>query len=198
MEAASAIGPVMQLVGVGLNTYSQVAASNVQAKFLQAQARSTEEQATFDERQFRRNASPTAGSSNAASAASDIDITRSSALFEQLDLAKQSKTQAQKHSGQIAANNTRFDARMVQRQISLTLRTGLQKGQYLNQIGREMTPSPGHIVAATHTTPTGRDKWLGHCPHTGPDPQKLKATIELRRCICQERASAATKVWTPR
>jgi hypothetical protein len=74
-------------------------------RFLHAQARSTEEQAAFDERQFRRNASLTAGSNNEASAASGIDIMRGSVLFDQLDLAKQSKIQAQsiRGGGQIAA-----------------------------------------------------------------------------------------------
>ena len=91
-----------------------------------------EEQAAFDERQFRRNASLMAGSNSAASAASgfDIDITRGSALFDQLDLAKQSKDSAQniRRGRQIAANNTRFDARMVRRQISFDTASGSSEG----------------------------------------------------------------------
>lgn len=136
-EAAAALGPLMNLGGTALGTISKVTAADVNAKALQAQARSIDAQTDFDVRQFRRNASLQAGSNNATAAASGIDITRGSALFDQLDFAKQSEIQAQsiKRAGTIESNNKRFDARMTRKQIPFDIAGGiLQGGSILTQL----------------------------------------------------------------
>ena len=73
MQALAAAGPVMQLAGVGLNAYSNVMASDIQAKSLQAQARSIEQDTQFQVNQQQREARLKSGTNNATMAASGAD-----------------------------------------------------------------------------------------------------------------------------
>ena len=171
MEAGSAIGPVMQLVGVGLNTYSQVAASDVHAKPLQAQARSMRSKPRLMSGSFAETrASWRDRTAQRLRHRALISISREAQRCS-ISLTWPSNQKIQpKTFGVVGKSPPTIHALMrgwCDVRFPLTLRAGLQKGQYLNQIGREMTPSPDHIVAATHTTPTGRDKWLGHCSAHG-------------------------------
>jgi hypothetical protein len=137
MEAIAAVGPVMKVAGVGLDTYSNVMASDVQAKSEQAQARSIEQDTAFQIQQQQRDTKIQAGTNNATMAASGLDITRGSPLFQQLDLAKQSEIEKQsiQRSGTIAANNLRFDARMTRRQIPFQIARGaMQSASILTKI----------------------------------------------------------------
>ena len=129
MQALAAAGPVMQLAGVGLNTYSNVMAADVNAKAQQAQARSIEEDTKFQIQQQQRDAKIQAGENNATMAATGLDITRGSPLFQQLDFARQSEIEKQsiQRSGTIAANNARFDARMTRRQIPFQAAQGAMR-----------------------------------------------------------------------
>src|SRR6185437_10179004 len=145
-EAAAALGPLMNLGGTAMSTISQVTAADVNAKALQAQARSIDAQTDFDVRQFRRNASIATGANNAAAAASGVDITRGSPLFDQLDMAKQTEIQAQsiKRSGTIESNNKRFDERMIRKQIPFDIAGGvLQGGSILTRLAGGLPPKVG-------------------------------------------------------
>jgi uncharacterized tellurite resistance protein B-like protein len=90
MQALAAAGPIMQVAGAGLNTYSNVMAADINAKSEQARARSIEEDTKFQIQQQQRDAKIQAGEQNATMAASGLDITRGSPLFQALDFAKQS------------------------------------------------------------------------------------------------------------
>jgi len=112
-------------------------ASDVQAKSEQAQARSIEQDTAFQIQQQQRDTKIQAGTNNATMAASGLDITRGSPLFQQLDLAKQSEIEKQsiQRSGTIAANNLRFDARMTRRQIPFQIARGaMQSASILTKI----------------------------------------------------------------
>lgn len=146
MEAVAAVGPVMKLAGVGLDTYSNVMASDVQAKSMQAKARSIEEDTKFQVQQQQREVKIAAGSNVATMAASGLDITRGSPLFRQLDFAKQSEIEKQsiQRSGTIEANNARFNARLIRRQIPFQIARGaMQSASILTKIAGGLPENGG-------------------------------------------------------
>jgi hypothetical protein len=146
MEAIAAAGPIMQVAGTGLNTYSNVMASDVNAKSLQAQARSVEENTKFEVQQQQREAKIQAGTNNATMAATGLDITRGSPLFQQLDFAKQAEIEKQsiQRSGNIEAANKRFDARMTRRQIPFQIARGaMQSASILTKIAGGLSEKGG-------------------------------------------------------
>lgn len=137
MQALAAAGPIMQVAGVGLNTYSNVMAADINAKSEQARARSIEQDTAFQIQQQQRDAKIQAGEQNATMAASGVDVTRGSPLFQALDFAKQSEIEKQsiQRSGTIEANNARFNARMTRRQIPFQIASGvLNAGSVLTQL----------------------------------------------------------------
>lgn len=127
MQAIPMLGMGAQLAGVGAGTVGNVMSADVNAKIQDIQARTIADNAAFDERQFRRKATLAAGSNVATAAASGIDITRGSPLFAELDFARQSEIEAQsiRRSGRIGAENARFGARMIRRQIPFTIAEGV-------------------------------------------------------------------------
>ena len=137
MQALAAAGPVMQVAGVGMNTYANAVSSDINAKALQSQARSVEEDTKFQIQQQQRDAKIQAGEQNATMAATGLDITRGSPLFQQLDFAKQTESEKQsiQRSGNIEAANKRFDARMTRRQIPFQIARGaMQSASILTKI----------------------------------------------------------------
>ena len=137
MQALAAAGPVMQVAGVGMNTYANAVSSDINAQALQSQARSVEEDTKFQIQQQQRDAKIQAGEQNATMAATGLDITRGSPLFQQLDFAKQTEIEKQsiQRSGNIEAANKRFDARMTRRQIPFQIARGaMQSASILTKI----------------------------------------------------------------
>lgn len=137
MQALAAAGPIMQVAGAGLNTYSNVMSADINAKAEQARARSIEQDTAFQVQQQQRESKIQAGEQNATMAATGLDITRGSPLFQQLDFAKQSEIEKQsiQRSGTIEANNARFNARMTRRQIPFQIASGvLNAGSVLTQL----------------------------------------------------------------
>lgn len=122
-QVAAAIGGASKVGGLGLETVAEVQAADISAKSQQAEARSIEEQAAFDERQQRRQARLLQGQANAIGAASGIDISSGSSLLMELDRAKQSEIEAQviRRSGNIAAQGKRYGARLARRSIPFTV-----------------------------------------------------------------------------
>jgi hypothetical protein len=149
MEAVAAVRPMMQLAGVGLNTYSNVMATDVQAKALDSQARSIEANTQAEVIQQQRDARLKAGTNNATLAASGVDITRGSPLWDALDLAKQSEIQKQsiQRSGAIEANNVRFQSRMTRRQMPFQIAQGaLRSANVLTKLAGPPQPGGGGRV----------------------------------------------------
>lgn len=122
MAALAAIGGASKIGGFGLETVSEIQAADISAKSQQAEARSIEEQAAFDERQQRRQARLMQGQANAIGAASGIDISSGSSLLMELDRAKQSEIEAQgiRRSGKIGADAKRYGARLARRSVATT------------------------------------------------------------------------------
>lgn len=117
MAAAAAGG--MQVLGTVGSTIANVQASDVNAKALDAQARSQLQQAEFDETQQRRENKFFLGDAIAKGAASGVAITSGSPLLHELDRVKQTEMQALniRYRGQNEANASRFQSRMTRRQI---------------------------------------------------------------------------------
>jgi len=122
MAALAAIGGISKVGGFGLETVAELQAADISAKSQQAEARSIEQQAAFDERQQRRQARLMQGKANAIGAASGIDISSGSSLLMELDRAKQSEIEAQgiTRSGSIAAQGKRYGARLARRSVATT------------------------------------------------------------------------------
>jgi len=121
-------------------------AADVNAKAEQARARSIEQDTAFQIQQQQREAKIQAGEQNATMAASGLDITRGSPLFQALDFAKQSEIEKQsiQRSGTIAANNARFDARMTRRQIPFQIARGaMQSASILTKIAGGLPEGQG-------------------------------------------------------
>lgn len=120
---AAAIGPVLQGAGMGLGVVSDVQQADIEAKSLQSEARSVEEQAAFDERQSRRQSRLLQGHANAQAAASGIDISSGSPLLLELDRAKQSEIEALsiRRAGKMGADARRYGARLARRSIPYTV-----------------------------------------------------------------------------
>lgn len=109
MEAVAAAGPVMQLAGSAMGTVSNVMASDVQAKSLDAQARSIEQDTQAQVNQQQRKVRLQAGSNNATMAASGLDITRGSPLFDQLDYTNKLKLKSKAFNGAAQSKPTTLD-----------------------------------------------------------------------------------------
>lgn len=118
-QAAGLIGMGTQLLGTGAGTVGNVMSADVNAKIQDIASRTITENAQFDERQFRRKAEIAKGSNIATAAASGVDITRGNALFDQLDMAKQTEIEAQsiRRAGKIDSDAKKFESRMTRRQI---------------------------------------------------------------------------------
>jgi len=116
---AAAAGMGLGVLGAVGGASAKAMAADVDAKQLDARARSIEQQAAFDETQQRRQNKLFLGEQNATAAASGVAITSGSPLLHELDRVKQTEIQAQniRISGQNAAAATRFQSRIVRREI---------------------------------------------------------------------------------
>lgn len=138
MAAAAGLG--LGLVGTVGSTTADVMASDVNAKGKQAQARSVQAQAEFDETQTRRRNQLLLGEAIAQGAASGVSISSGSPLLMELDRVKQTEIEALniRRSGQNAANALRFDARMIRRRIPFQILGGVAKsGSILSQYAED-------------------------------------------------------------
>lgn len=113
------VGAGLQVLGSVGSTIVNVQASDVNAKQLDAKARSIDQQTDFDVMQQRRDNTLFLGEQNANAVASGVAITSGSPLLKELDRVKQTEMQAQniRASGQNAAAATRFQSKMTRRQI---------------------------------------------------------------------------------
>jgi hypothetical protein len=126
MAAAAA---ALQVVGAVGETAANVSASDVNAKGLDAQARSIDQQTTFDVTQEQRRNRLMLGKGIARGAASGVSISSGSPLLHELDRVKQASIQEQsiQRSGNINAANTRFASRMERRKIPFQILAGVTK-----------------------------------------------------------------------
>lgn len=132
---AAAAGAGLGILGSVGSTIANVQAAYVTAKSLDARARSIEQQAAFDETQQRRTNKLYLGQSNADAAASGVAITSGSPLLHELDRVKQTEIEGQniRISGQNAEAATRFQLRMVRKQIPFQIIGGAaQAGSILS------------------------------------------------------------------
>ena len=126
-QAAGLIGMGTQLLGTGAGTVGNVMSADVNAKIQDIQSHTIAENAAFDERQFRRKSQIAQGANTAVAAASGVDITRGSSLFQSLDFAKQSEIEAQsiRRAGKIESDAFKFQSRMTRRQIPFDIIGGV-------------------------------------------------------------------------
>lgn len=133
---AAGIGTGMSMLGSAVSTASDVMATDLNANAMQAEARSVEAQADFDETQQRRVAKLDQGKANAIVAASGISMSSGSPLLMELDRIKQSEIEALsiRRSGKMQAESLRFGARMQRRSIPWKIVGGvLNQGSILSQ-----------------------------------------------------------------
>ena len=147
-EAAAGLG----IAGAVGETVANVQASDVTAKGLDAQARSIDQQTTFDVTQQQRKNRLMLGDANARGAASGISISSGSPLLHELDRVKQASIQEQsiQRSGNIHAANTRFQSRMVRRQIPFQILAGVTK---LGSMGASAFGGGGGGAGGTSPSP---------------------------------------------
>jgi hypothetical protein len=124
---AAAAGMGLGVLGAAGSTAANVRADDVNAKSLDAQARSIEGQTAFDVAQQRRKAALYLGEANAIGATSGVAITSGSPLLHELDRVKQTEIEAQNIGirGQNAAAVTRFKSRITRGQIPFDILGGV-------------------------------------------------------------------------
>lgn len=163
MAAAAGLG--LGLIGNIGSTIANVQTADVNAKSLDAQARSEEAQAAFQETQQRRENQFYLGNAVAKTAASGVAITSGSPLLHELDRVKQTEIQALniRYQGQNAANASRFQSRMVRRQIPWQILTGIAgAGSSLTQYaGNGGFRGGSGYGTASPTASSGLNNWYG-------------------------------------
>lgn len=130
------VGIGSQMLGSALGTASDVMATDLNANAMQAEARSVEAQAAFDETQQRRASKLDQGKANAIVAASGVSLSSGSPLLMELDRIKQSEIEALsiRREGKMQAESLRFSARMQRRSIPWKIAGGvLNQGSILSQ-----------------------------------------------------------------
>lgn len=125
-----AVAMGMQGAGIVGGTIAKVQEADLTAKGLQAEARSIEAQAAFDETQQRRRNRLLLGQANAQAASSGIDISSGSPLLLELDRVKQAEIEALsiRRHGSIQAEGRRYGARLARRSIPWTILGGMLQG----------------------------------------------------------------------
>ena len=125
-----AVGMAMQVAGAAGGTIAKVQEADLTAKGLQAEARSIEAQAAFDETQQRRKNRLILGEANAQAAASGVQISSGSPLLLELDRVKQAEIEALsiRRAGSIQAEGRRYGARLARRSIPWTILGGILQG----------------------------------------------------------------------
>lgn len=123
--ALGIVAAAAAVAAAGVATYSAVQQSEQQAKLAKSVQRQKEQDAqtvrdtaAFEETQNRRRLAILAGTQEANLAASGIDTSSGSALFYQIDLAKQSEMQnlAIRRGGVIDASGKLFESRIAKYQ----------------------------------------------------------------------------------
>jgi hypothetical protein len=119
-EYAAIIGALAAVaVSTGIGIYSAVSSANTQqdlqeanSKALEQQAKSQEDAAAYEERQFRRKAAFLLGKQQAIYGASGLDPSSGSPLLQELDNVRQSELEAQniRRGGDVAAASSRFES----------------------------------------------------------------------------------------
>ena len=128
--AAIAGGAGLGLAGTGGKTIAQVKAANANAAGLEYEARSIEDQTTFDVAQERRRQKILQGQGNAITAASGLDPTSGSPLLMELDRVPQDELEVQSiaRSGRVAATTRRYGANLEKGRIPYRILGGVMQG----------------------------------------------------------------------
>ena len=102
-------------------------ARDANAKGLAAEAVSAEQNAAYQEGNFRRQATLVQGEANAQAAASGVSLTSGTTLFHELDRAKQAEIEALniRRTGQVQAQGLRFASKMERRKIPFDIIGGV-------------------------------------------------------------------------
>jgi len=151
--AAGGIGMGLGILGSIGSTIANVQASDVQAKALDAEARSVKAQTEFEEEQQRRKNRLLLGQANAQAAASGIDISSGSPLLLELDRVKQTEIEALniRRSGENKVAALNFQRRLVRRQIPFQILGGLAQGGSIlsSYVGRGGFQGAGYGAATS-------------------------------------------------
>lgn len=136
-----AVATGLGLAGVAGQTLGNVKALDTNADILEQEARQTEMNAAYDERQQRRLNKFAAGEANANVAASGLSLSSGSPLLMELDRAKQQEMEALniRRGGAMEAQSKRFRSDVLQGQKTNAIFTGAaQGGSILSQyVGRK-------------------------------------------------------------
>jgi hypothetical protein len=162
---ASAAGAGLGILGTVAQTAGDVMASDVQAKSLDAEARSVQAQAQFDETQTRRRNALMLGDANKQTAASGVSMSSGSPLLHELDRIKQSEIEALniRRQGQNAVASLNFQRRLVRRQIPFQIAGGVaQSGSILSRFaGRGGFSGGSGSGAAKSNESSSLNNWYG-------------------------------------
>lgn len=117
--ALAIAGAAAAAVSAGVGIYSSVSSANAQSEqadaqsaALEQQAKSQEDSAAYEERQFRRKAAFLLGKQSAIYGASGLDPSSGSPLLMELDTVRQTEMEAQniRRGGDVAAASSRFES----------------------------------------------------------------------------------------
>jgi hypothetical protein len=118
-EIIALAGIAASVASAGVGVAQAVSSANAQSdlqeaqsKALEQQAKSQEDAAAYEERQFRRKAALLLGKQHAVYAASGVDTTSGSPLLMELDSVRQAELEAQniRRGGNVAAASSRFES----------------------------------------------------------------------------------------
>lgn len=130
MAALAGIGAGVSLTGSVGHTIANVRAARANARGLEYEARSIEDQTKFDVMQERRRQKILQGQGNAITAASGLDPTSGNPLLLELDRVRQGELEVQslKRAGDIAITTRRYGAQLTRQKIPYTILGGLTGG----------------------------------------------------------------------
>lgn len=130
MAGLAGVGAGMQLAGTVGSTIANVRAANANARGLEYEARSIEDQTKFDVMQERRRQKILQGQGNAITAASGLDPTSGSPLLMELDRVRQGELEVQSiaRAGRVAATTRRYGADLAKGSIPYSILGGAAQG----------------------------------------------------------------------
>jgi hypothetical protein len=130
MAGLAGVGAGLSLAGSVGHTVANIRSSTANARGLEYEARSIEDQTAFDVTQERRRQRILQGQGNAITAASGLDPTSGSPLLMELDRVRQGELEVQslKRAGDMAITTRRYGAQLTRREIPYMILGGMTGG----------------------------------------------------------------------